>query len=152
MGYPRHASGIALISPMDAALAAFLLCAAVCGAIVYLRPYHRRFSIDAISDFPGKVRAAPVPRIGGRAIFLGILAGALLSYSDLHVPAFPKMREHQFELKSVPLTPENLSQQDCVVLVTDRDAFDYESIARHARLLVDTRGRYAKAAGNIVNA
>jgi len=78
--------------------------------------------------------------------------GALLSYADPHVPEFPRMREHQFELESVALDAKSLAAQDCVVLVTDHDAFDYELIARHAKLLVDTRGRYAKAAGNIVKA
>jgi len=39
-----------------------------------------------------------------------------------------------------------------VVLVTDHDSFDYEALARHARLLVDTRCRYPKAAGNIIKA
>jgi len=78
--------------------------------------------------------------------------GALLGYSDPHVPAFPKMREHQFDLKSMPLNAQSLLQQDCVVLVTDHDAFDYEAIAKHSKLLVDTRGRYPKAAGNIVKA
>jgi len=51
------------------------------------------------------------------------------------------MREHRFDLKSVPPTAENLC-----------DAFDYDALARHAKLLVDTRGRYPKAAGNIVKA
>jgi UDP-N-acetyl-D-glucosamine dehydrogenase len=78
--------------------------------------------------------------------------GALLSYSDPHVPTFPKMREHQFDLKSLPLNAETLLKQDCVVLVTDHDAFDYEAIAKHSKLLVDTRGRYPKTAGNIVKA
>ena len=78
--------------------------------------------------------------------------GALLSYSDPHVPAFPQMREHQFDLKSTPLGAESLSSQDCVVLVTDHDAFDYESIAAHSKLLVDTRGRYAKPQSHIVKA
>jgi len=78
--------------------------------------------------------------------------GALLSYSDPHVPSFPKMREHQFDLKSLPLNAQTLLKQDCVVLVTDHDAFDYESIAKHSKLLVDTRGRYPKPAGNIVKA
>jgi UDP-N-acetyl-D-glucosamine dehydrogenase len=78
--------------------------------------------------------------------------GAELSYSDPHVSSFPKMREHQFDLKSVPPTAENLARQDCVLLVTDHDAFDYDAIARHSRLLVDTRGRYPKAAGNIIKA
>ena len=78
--------------------------------------------------------------------------GAQLAYSDPHVPAFPRMREHSFDLRSVPLTPEKLSQQDCVVLVTDHDAFDYEAIAAHSKLLVDTRGRYQKPLRNLVKA
>jgi UDP-N-acetyl-D-glucosamine dehydrogenase len=78
--------------------------------------------------------------------------GALLSYADPHVPTFPRMREHQFDLKSLPLNAETLLKQDCVVLVTDHDAFDYEAIAKHSKLLVDTRGRYPKTAGNIVKA
>jgi UDP-N-acetylmuramyl pentapeptide phosphotransferase/UDP-N-acetylglucosamine-1-phosphate transferase len=68
---------------MDAALVAFLLSALICGAIVFLRPWHQRFSIDGISDFPGKVHARPVPRIGGLAIFLGILAGTLFYDADI---------------------------------------------------------------------
>lgn len=78
--------------------------------------------------------------------------GATLDYSDPHVPVFPKMREHAFELKSVALTAQALSAYDGVLLVTDHDAFDYALIAAHARLLVDTRGRYAESAGNIVKA
>ena len=78
--------------------------------------------------------------------------GAQLSYSDPHVPQFPKMREHKFDLKSVPLTSETLAMQDCVVLVTDHDAFDYQAIAANAKLLVDTRGRYPKPLGNVVKA
>jgi len=62
------------------------------------------------------------------------------------------LREHRFDLESVPPTAENLSARDCVVLVTDHDAFGYDALARHAKLLVDTRGRYPKAAGNIVKA
>lgn len=78
--------------------------------------------------------------------------GAELNYSDPHVPAFPKMREHRFDLKSVPLDAKTLAGHDCVVLVTDHDAFDYDLIEKHAKLLVDTRGRYQKSAPNIVKA
>jgi UDP-N-acetyl-D-glucosamine dehydrogenase len=78
--------------------------------------------------------------------------GAQLSYSDPHVPAFPRMREHKFDLVSTPLTKEGLSRQDCVVLVTDHDAFDYQEIAAHSRLLVDTRGRYPIPLNNVVKA
>jgi len=34
--------------------------------------------------------------------------GALLGYSDPHVPSFPRMREHRFDLKSTPLNAETL--------------------------------------------
>src|SRR5262249_36249191 len=78
--------------------------------------------------------------------------GARLSYADPHVPRFPKMREHRFDLASAPLTPGFLASQDCVMLVTDPDAFDYEAIAAHSRLLVDTRGRYLAPGPNIVKA
>jgi UDP-N-acetyl-D-glucosamine dehydrogenase len=78
--------------------------------------------------------------------------GAQLSYCDPHVPRFPRMREHRFDLTSVALSPEVLASQDCVVLVTDHDKFDFAAIAAHARLLVDTRGRYPGGGANIVKA
>ena len=78
--------------------------------------------------------------------------GAVLSYSDPHVPQFPRMREHKFELSSVSLTPDTLASQHCVVLVTDHDGFDYESIAAHAPLIVDTRDRYPAKHVNVVKA
>jgi UDP-N-acetyl-D-glucosamine dehydrogenase len=62
------------------------------------------------------------------------------------------MREHRFEMSSVELGPQVLAGQDCVVLVTDHDRFDFENIAAHARLLVDTRGRYPAGRSNIVKA
>lgn len=54
--------------------------------------------------------------------------------------------------RPVALDAKSLAAQDCVVLVTDHDAFDYELIARHAKLLVDTRGRYPKPQSHIVKA
>ena len=75
-----------------------------------------------------------------------------MSYSDPHVPRFPKMREHRFDLASVELTKHELAGQDCVVLVTDHDAFDFEAIAAHSLLVVDTRGRYSTSRANVVKA
>ncbi len=69
--------------------------------------------------------------------------GAEVAYSDPFVPEFPPMREHSFELSSVAITPESLSAYDCVIIATDHDQFDYDLIQRHARLIVDTRGRYS---------
>jgi UDP-N-acetyl-D-glucosamine dehydrogenase len=77
--------------------------------------------------------------------------GASIAYSDPHVPVFPRMREHSFDLASVPLTPDAVASYDAVLLATDHDRFDYPMIAKHARLVVDTRGRLA-AADNVVRA
>ena len=78
--------------------------------------------------------------------------GAEISYSDPHVPVFPKMREHKFDLKSVPLTAESIASYDCVVLTTDHDKFDYGLLKQHAKLIVDTRGKYSGKHDNIVKA
>jgi UDP-N-acetyl-D-glucosamine dehydrogenase len=79
-------------------------------------------------------------------------AGALVEYSDPHVPVFPKMREHKFDLKSQPLTEKSIASYDAVLVLTDHDAFDYALVARHAKLIVDSRGKYRKAMPNLVKA
>ena len=78
--------------------------------------------------------------------------GAELSYSDPYIARFPKLREHHFDLASVALTPASLAAEDCVLLATDHDCFDYRLIHDHAPLIVDTRGRFAPSAGHIVKA
>lgn len=78
--------------------------------------------------------------------------GGIVAYSDPHVPVFPKMREHHFELSSEPLTVENLASFDAVVLATDHDKFDYTLIQQHARLLVDSRGKYREPQANVIKA
>ena len=79
-------------------------------------------------------------------------AGAEVAYSDPHVPVFPKMREHQFDLASVALTPQAVASYDAVVLTTDHAKFDYEMVRTHARVIIDSRGVYRTAADNIVKA
>lgn len=78
--------------------------------------------------------------------------GANIAYSDPHIPVFPKMREHQFDLSSIALTRQNLADFDCVLLSTDHDKFDYAMIKESARLIVDSRGRYLEPANHIVKA
>ncbi len=78
--------------------------------------------------------------------------GALVEYSDSHVPVFPKMREYYFDLQSVPLTPESIAAYDVVLLATNHDDFDYPMIGANARLIVDTRGVFLERAGNVVKA
>jgi UDP-N-acetyl-D-glucosamine dehydrogenase len=78
--------------------------------------------------------------------------GGIISYSDPHVPVFPKMREHHFDLKSTPLTAETLAAADCVLLITDHDKFDYAAIKSHAHLIVDCRGVYQEPSDHIIRA
>ena len=78
--------------------------------------------------------------------------GALIDYSDPWVPVFPKMREHHFDLSSVELTPERVASYDAVLVATNHDAFDYDMIQKHARMIVDTRGVYQGAVDNVVKA
>jgi len=68
--------------------------------------------------------------------------GAAIDYSDPFVPIFPKIRKYQVEARSVALSPGKIAEYDFVLVATDHDAFDYDMIGRHARLIVDTRGRY----------
>jgi UDP-N-acetyl-D-glucosamine dehydrogenase len=78
--------------------------------------------------------------------------GALVAYSDPHVPAFPPMREHSFDLRSVPLTAETIASFDVVLLATSHSAFDYPLILQHAALIVDTRGVFLDQSPNVVKA
>lgn len=78
--------------------------------------------------------------------------GAILSYSDPHVPKFPRMREHNFDMDSVDLSAATLAGADCVLVATDHAKFDYAFIKQHSKLIVDSRGVYQEPAANIVKA
>lgn len=79
--------------------------------------------------------------------------GAKVAYSDPHVPVFPHLRDHaHFDLSSVELSQDVIASFDCVLIATDHDSVDYEFLSKHARLIVDTRGRYRDPADNITKA
>jgi UDP-N-acetyl-D-glucosamine dehydrogenase len=78
--------------------------------------------------------------------------GAVVDYADPHVPAFPRMREHYFDLKSVELNPQTIASYDVVLLATAHSSFDYELIRQYAALIVDTRGVYLAPLPNVVKA
>jgi UDP-N-acetyl-D-glucosamine dehydrogenase len=83
--------------------------------------------------------------------------GATVDYHDPFIPIIPVTREHAAlsGRRSVPLTPEELTRYDAVVIVTDHDDVDYSFIAKHARLVLDTRNACQRAGlftSNIVKA
>jgi UDP-N-acetyl-D-glucosamine dehydrogenase len=60
--------------------------------------------------------------------------GALVSYSDPHVPSL------RLDGRTLEAEPQSIAATaDCVVIVTDHAAFDYASLVRQAKLIVDTR-------------
>jgi UDP-N-acetyl-D-glucosamine dehydrogenase len=65
--------------------------------------------------------------------------GAAVDYSDPHCPETWAGRKHDLRMKSVPITPEALKQYDCVLVSTNHSAFDWATIAKHSKLVVDSR-------------
>lgn len=63
--------------------------------------------------------------------------GAQVGYNDPYFPYVGRGRKYDLQMKCTPL--ENLGQYDCVLIVTDHSAYDYQQIVRNAQLVVDTR-------------
>jgi UDP-N-acetyl-D-glucosamine dehydrogenase len=63
--------------------------------------------------------------------------GAQVSYHDPYFPFIGKGRKYDLQMKRSGL--ENLSDYDCVVIITDHSDYDYQQIVRDAQLVVDTR-------------
>lgn len=64
-----------------------------------------------------------------------------LSYSD---PFVPHLWVHGHDYTAQPLTKETLEAADVVVITTDHSQYDYEFIAKHADVLIDTRNATKK--------
>jgi len=62
--------------------------------------------------------------------------GAKVSYSD---PYVAEVKVDNKRYKSIRLNKKNLSNKDCVVIITDHSKVDYNLVAENSRLIVDTR-------------
>ena len=67
--------------------------------------------------------------------------GASVAYHDPFIASF---REDGHERHGVDLTPKALAGFDAVVIVTDHTSIDYQQLANHAALVIDTRNAMAK--------
>ena len=80
--------------------------------------------------------------------------GAKVSYHD---PTHPDRTEHA-QLAGAAAhgvcgaDPEVLRAADAVLIATDHSAVDYETLARTAQLIIDTRGVYRDRRPNVVKA
>ena len=84
---------------------------------------------------------------------LGLLKerGAVLSYSDPHVPQLSgKLWQNGHDLTHVDLAAVGNEAYDCVVVITDHSRFDYAHLQRAARVVVDTRNAIKSPATHVV--
>jgi UDP-N-acetyl-D-glucosamine dehydrogenase len=63
--------------------------------------------------------------------------GATIVTIDPHVATFEDHHGHIYQ--TVPLSDRLLDRADCVVIITDHSAFDYELIVARSHAVVDTR-------------
>jgi len=63
--------------------------------------------------------------------------GAEVSYHDPYFPFVGHGRHYSLNMTCASL--DNLTQYDCVLIVTDHSDYDYERIVRESRLVVDSR-------------
>jgi UDP-N-acetyl-D-glucosamine dehydrogenase len=77
--------------------------------------------------------------------------GATVVFNDPHVAMF---REDGHEYHSSPLTADELSSADAVVIVTDHKVYDWQFVVDHATLIIDTRnatGRTTASRARVVS-
>ncbi len=65
---------------------------------------------------------------------------AVVAYCDLYVPS---LKIDGKILKSSPVRSDFLRKQDCIVLATDHDTFNYNKIRESAKLIFDARNAFA---------
>ncbi|OAI47897.1 UDP-N-acetyl-D-glucosamine dehydrogenase [Planctomycetaceae bacterium SCGC AG-212-F19] len=69
--------------------------------------------------------------------------GAVITYNDPHIPHLPAMRHHSIRGESQPLTESFVAAQDCLLVITDHSAYNFDWLAQQAKLIVDTRNATA---------
>ncbi len=87
-----------------------------------------------------------------RVIELLLHSGAHVRYHDPYVPVFrvgdDVFHRERVELRSVPLTPEELQNSDAVAIVTPHRAVDYDLVIAYAPLVVDSANVTARIERN----
>ncbi len=77
-----------------------------------------------------------------RVIELLLSRGAQVHYHDPYVPDFQVggdvFLSQRIALRSIPLDDTTLAEHDCVVIVTGHHVLDYDWVARHTALIVDS--------------
>ncbi len=74
-----------------------------------------------------------------RVITLLKARGAQVDYHDPCVPVIQAAHGFEWEMHSLPFSPEQLGTYDAVLILTDHSGIDYARVVEHAHLVVDTR-------------
>ncbi|MCC6904896.1 MAG: hypothetical protein IT326_03570, partial [Anaerolineae bacterium] len=69
--------------------------------------------------------------------------GAEVIYND---PYIPDLHHEGLPLNSVDLDAELFAEMDCVIVVTDHTVYDWQMLADHARIVIDTRNALKRIA------
>ena len=74
--------------------------------------------------------------------------GAKVSYNDPYVSSFAYLEQ---QWGSQPVSEDLLKEQDCVLIVTDHSDYNWDFIAKHAKLIFDTRNATKEVQGRFSN-
>lgn len=69
---------------------------------------------------------------------------ALVYFNDPFFKTIPKTRNFNHSILNMDINSKNLKKVDMVFLATDHDSFDYELIAKSAKLIIDSRHKFKK--------
>jgi UDP-N-acetyl-D-glucosamine dehydrogenase len=70
--------------------------------------------------------------------------GATVRYADPYVPALAARAWHGgVDMRTEAVTPATIADADCVAILTEHRAVDYDMVLKSARLIVDTRNAIA---------
>jgi len=70
--------------------------------------------------------------------------GASVDYNDPHISEIMPVREHKQFVGKKSSDLKNLKQYDLTVILTDHNAYDFESIVEQSNIVVDTRNACGK--------
>lgn len=63
-------------------------------------------------------------------------------YHDPYIGEITKLRNYNFNKKSISLNSNNIKKFDIVLIVTDHDCINYSFILKNSKMIIDTRGKF----------
>ena len=75
---------------------------------------------------------------------LFIKKNIFFEYHDPYINEISKLRNYNFNKKSIRLNSNNIKKFDIVLIVTDHDCINYSLILKNSKMIVDTRGKFYK--------